>query len=407
MRTAADIVIVGGGIFGCAVAWNLARLGARHVILIERGEIGTASTSRAAGLLTRVRTKAGQTALAQQTRQAIAELEEELGESVGVRKVGSLHVAASEGRSAGLEDLRRVAETCKEPFATIDRAEAEQRVPWLDAGDAMDLLMMPDEAFVDPYLLASFFARAARQRGVEVRTAETVIGLVREGQRVLGVRTEKETIHAGCTIDAAGPWSGLLSFEAGYHLPITPIRSHYWITEPRPIFPDDHPCVILPDARAYTRPEVGGLLFGLRDRTSASCDPRSLPEDLGSLRFGDEPHGHEALTESGPLLENFFPGLSDIGIAHYIAGPSTYTPDGQFVLGRLPGVDGRVVCSGCCGAGIAVSGGVGLAIAELAHTGETSFDLEACRPDRFGGIDAFGVEWQRRCAAARSEKTSG
>jgi len=187
-------------------------------------------------------------------------------------------------------------------------------------------------------------------------------------------------------------------------LPMAPVRSHYWITAKSPEFEKTQPYVILPDANAYARTEMGGLLFGLRDRFCLSHDPRQLPSDLSELHYNQDPEGWNVLEEQGPELTRFYSGLETTQIAHYIAGPSTYTPDGQFVLGSVPDIDGFLVASGCCGSGIGASGGVGMAIAELAIGGKTGFDLESFRTDRFGHIDSLSPNWIQRCAEARSNK---
>jgi len=228
--------------------------------------------------------------------------------------------------------------------------------------------------------------------------------LQKSGNRITGVQTPQGKISAGCVIDAAGPWAGLVALEVGWHLPMAPIRSHYWITSKAPEFKKPQPYVILPDANAYARTEMGGLLFGLRDRICLSHDPRELPSDFTELRFSEDPEGWNVLEEQGSELARFYPGLETIQIAHYIAGPSTYTPDGQYVLGSVPDIDGFLVATGCCGSGIGASGGVGSAIADLAIEGRTRFDLESFRTDRFGRIDAFSSEWMQRCANARSKK---
>ena len=263
---------------------------------------------------------------------------------------------------------------------------------------------LPDDGFIDPYLFTQFYARAARKHGALLKTGIEVTALQNSGNRITGVQTPQGKISAGCVIDAAGPWAGLVALEAGWHLPMAPVRSHYWITSKAPEFMQPQPYVILPDANAYARTEMGGLLFGLRDRVSLNHDPRQLPEDLSELRFDQDPEGWNVLEEQGSELANFFPGMGTTQIAHYVAGPSAYTPDGYFVLGNVPNVEGFYVASGCCGSGIGASGGVGRVIADLAMEGETGFDLEGFRTDRFGRIDAFSLEWRNRCANARSVK---
>ena len=289
-------------------------------------------------------------------------------------------------------------------FRWIERAEAEEMVPWLDASKAKKFALLPDDGFIDPYLFAQFYARAAKKHGAVLKTGIEVTALQKSGNRITGVQTPQGEISAGCVIDAAGPWAGLVALEAGWHLPMAPVRSHYWITSKAPEFKKPQPYVILPDANAYARTEMGGLLFGLRDRICLSHDPRQLPSDLSELRYNQDPEGWNVLEEQGPELARFYPGLETTQIAHYIAGPSTYTPDGQFVLGSVPDIEGFLVATGCCGSGIGASGGVGSAIAELAIEGETGFDLESFRTDRFGRIDAFSPEWMQRCADARSNK---
>jgi len=399
-----DFLIIGGGIFGCSIAWNLSRRSSGSVLLLERRELASATTPRAAGLIRNLNPNQGQTTLKTHTIETIELLGKELEEPLHWHQVGGLLVAESEANISHLEALERHAFKPFGNFRWIERAEAEEMVPWLDASKANKFALLPDDGFIDPYLFAQFYARAAKKHGAVLKTGIEVTALQKSGNRITGVQTPQGEISAGCVIDAAGPWAGLIALEAGWHLPMAPVRSHYWITSKSPEFKKPQPYVILPDANAYARTEMGGLLFGLRDRICLSHDPRLLPSDLSEQRYNQDPEGWNVLEEQGPDLARFYPGLETTQIAHYISGPSTYTPDGQFVLGSVPDIDGFLVATGCCGSGIGASGGVGNAIAELAIEGETGFDLESFRTDRFGRIDAFSPEWMQRCADARSNK---
>ena len=399
-----DFLIIGGGIFGCAIAWNLSRRSSGSILLLERQGLASATTPRAAGLIRNLNLKQGQTALKNYTIEAIGLLSEELEEPLHWHQVGGLLVAESEANIKHLENLERHALNLGENFCWIERTDVEDLVPWVDASKANKCALLPDDGFIDPYLLATFFAKAAKKHGAVLKTDIEVTALQKSGNRITGVQTPQGEISAGCVIDAAGPWAGLVALEVGWHLPLAPIRSHYWITSKAPEFKKAQPYVIFPDANAYARTEMGGLLFGIRDRISLSYDPRELPSDLTELRFNEDPDGWNVLEEQGSELARFYPGLESTPIANYIAGPSTYTPDGQFVLGSVPDVEGFLVATGCCGAGIGASGGVGSAIADLAIEGQTRFDLEGFRTDRFGRIDAFSSEWMKRCANARSKK---
>ena len=267
---------------------------------------------------------------------------------------------------------------------------------------------MPDDAFMDAYVLANAFVLAAKKYGAEIIQYTNVEGLITEGSNVLGVKTKEGNIESDFVVDAAGAWSNLLSLQAGIGLPMTPVRSNYWITSANPeLFSRQQPIVILPDASAYTRPESGALLFGLRESKSVHFDPRNLPEDLTGHVFGDPEDQWNILIEQGGRLQRFFPKFEEIQIQHYIAGVSTYTPDGMFVLGGLPETKGFLAATGCSGAGVAVSGGMGRIISEMVMGVDTFCDVEPFRIDRFGIVDPLSQEFRQHCADARSNKKSG
>jgi len=266
---------------------------------------------------------------------------------------------------------------------------------------------MPEDAVIDPYVLTHGYARAARSRGATIRTGVAVTGLLVHHGTVRGVRTSDGDIRARRVVDAGGAWGGLLAREAGIHLPMAPVRSHYWVTAPDSGFPHEMPYAVLPDARAYVRGELGGLIIGVRESASLSVDPLTIPADLTGVSFGDETEGWQILMEGRERLRAFYPGLDEARLTKFITGLSTYTPDGDFLLGSVPGLEGYLVAAGCCGAGIAASGGIGLAIAELVRGLPLSFDLDAFRVDRFGRVDVQSEEFRARCAAARSVKVSG
>jgi sarcosine oxidase subunit beta len=402
-----DTVVIGGGIIGCSVAYHLARLDLRSVVVLERNALASGSTSRAAALLTQVRSKTAQIPLIQRTHVAIRELQDELADSLGLRRTGSLHVAASPKSQADLVHLAWVAESHGVPFLWADRSEVARTVPWLDTGATLSLAFMPDDGIIDPYLLATGYARAARARGVVFRSGVEVTGLLCNGRTVEGVRTSEGDIRARNVVDAGGAWASLLARAVGVGLPMAPVRSHYWITAPESGFPRDMPYVILPDAGAYVRPELGGLIIGLREPVSLSVDPRTIPADITGVSFGDEADGWQILMEGRERLLVFYPALDEAHFVRFIAGLSTYTPDGQFIIGAVPDLQGYVVATGCCGAGIAASGGIGLAVAELVAGRPCSFDLTPFRPTRFNGVDPVSPEFRARCAAARSAKVSG
>ena len=400
-----DVIIVGAGIFGCSVAWSLARRGVGRVLVLERAEIGSQSTSRAASVLACVSGHPAKCAIFQETWDVMPALEEELGEPLGVHAVGSLHVASSEVNKRALDAQVSLAAEVGEVVEEWSPEQARDSVRWLEVGAGARSLYLPRAGYVDSYLFATAYARAARARGVELRTGVEVQALCCEGERVTGVLSSAGELEAAWVVNCAGPWAGVLSAQVGCHLPMAPVRSQYWITEERDEFDPEQPVVFLPDVPAYTRGEVGGLLIGLRGGVSPARDPRALPSDLSELHFSEDPEGWETLAAAGEAFSSFCPLMESVGLAHYVSGPSTYTPDGDFILGAPQGVQGYLVATGCCGSGIAASGGVGRALSELILDGESGLDLTRFSPERFGEIDAFDPAWLERCAATRAAKS--
>lgn len=403
----ADLIIVGGGIFGCAIAYYYSRDNpGKKVILLERKGLNSAATSGAAALMTVVRPKRSYIPLSLETYKVISQLEESLQESLGMQMVGMLHVAASEQAVHALDALLGIAGEFKREVSNLSISEVGHLVPWLKTDELLKIALMPGEGFCDPYLLGTFFARCAQKQGAILKQGIAVESLLVDKDQVVGVNTSEGKKQAPVVVDAAGVWAPILVHQAGYGLPLAPVRSQYWITERANCFPPNSPMVLLPDAQAYTRPESGALLVGIRERKSMVISPANLPDEVRGYAFSTD-EGLADLAENGAKLARFFPDFYDIGIRHYIAGFSGYTPDGQLVLGKVPGVKGLLAASGCCGAGISVAGGVGLGIASLAAERANPFDFSEFRLDRFGNIDAFDSQWLIRCGAARSQKLSG
>jgi sarcosine oxidase, subunit beta len=400
-----DHIIVGGGIIGCSIAYHLVREGAGSVLVLERNELASAASSRAAGLILQVTTKPSKTALAQRTRETIPRLEDELGEDIGFHAVGSLRIAASDQRMTELQTMERDASERNIPCQRLTPIQATAMAPWLKPPDDSDILYMPSDGYVDPYQLSMAYARAARSRGAKIRTQVAVTGLEMENHRVTGIKTSDGNISASTVIDAAGVWAALLAAQVGYPLPFAPVRSHYWITEPAPLYGGDHPVTIMPDAAAYTRPEVGGLVLGIQEPDCKTFDARDLPDDPNAFSATEGEEHWDILVDGTNALQPFFPDVMTARFSNYISGLSAYTPDGAIILGPVPGVSGFLCAAGCCGSGVALSAGIGAAITDLALERDPSFDISPFNPGRFGPIDPFGIDFRGHCAAARSAKS--
>lgn len=403
----ADVVIVGGGILGLSVAWHLARAGRMRVVVVERLSLASQASSRAAALLSLGRSEGSFTRLVQRTLAAIDELGEALGEPLPIHQHGSLSIAASADQQRKLQALIAVAHQQGVMFETLCAEDVRRLVPWLALAEDTAYAFCPHDAFIDPYLLSTAYGTAARLAGATIVPQIAVNGLRLSAGRIAGVSTTQGEVTAAVVVVAAGAWSNLLAASIGAFLPMALVRSQYWITVADDRFPRDQPSVLLTDVAAYTRPELGALLFGIREPEGLSVDPRELPDDVSGYAFADDPGGTDSLLAGLPALRRFLPALDSIGIRAHIAGFSTYTPDGLPVFGAIDGIPNLLFAGGCSGAGIAISGAVGLTLAELAVGLAPSLDVDAFRTNRFGPADPFDAGFRGRCAAARARKRSG
>lgn len=402
-----DVIIIGGGILGGAIAFYLAKRGVENILLLERNTIAHGNSSLAAGLLTRGRFKPDLIPMVMETYLAIHEVESVTRRSLNVRRTGCLYAAVSSEHQKSLRELAIISTNGGLKVEWLDTTSASHLLPWMRLPRDASVVFMPDDGYVDGYTLASGYIKAAHALGVHIRENTEVTKIVRQGDYVSGVMTASEKINANIVIDAAGVWAGVLAYEIGINLPMAPIRSHYWVTEANPQFSPEQPFVILPDARAYARPEGNRLLFGFRERESVSVHPFDLPDTMNGLTFKQDANGWQTLMEGAPDMSLYIPLIEQVQISNYVRGLSNYTPDGNFVLGEYPGLTGFIAATGCAGAGIAMSGGIARLIADLIMGQQPYIDPTPHKIQRFGEIDPMSYEFIHLCAVARAGKVSG
>lgn len=401
----AEVVVIGGGVLGCSIAYHLCRAGIRDVLVVERNELASGATARSAGLLSHARSTGEVIAMIRRTRAAIAELEDLLGDSVDFRQVGTIRAA----HSAESEAEMRASEACMAAnglaVERIDAPMAASLVPWLVLTDARRIIHVPDDGYLDGARLGMAYASAARKLGGRIRRGVTARDILLDDDRVCGVSSDHGAIRAAHVVDAAGAWGAEIASWLGWPYPATATRSHYWITRPDGSGADSQPSVQLPELRTYIRNEVGGLLVGLQEPTSRTYQSSALPPDMDAVPLYDDTEDLDLLVEHAAILRPVIPTVDDWRFAHHIAGLSMYTPDGRFVLGKVAGLAGFLVAGGCCGSGVSASGGIGELIAELI-AGRRG-NLAIFSPDRFGTVDPRSQEFHDRCRAARAGKSRG
>ena len=384
----ARAVVVGGGVGGTSIAYHLAKLGWRDIVLLEQHELTEGTTWHSAGFVGQLRSTIGQTRMIMYSSGLYAELREQTGRDPGWRGVGSLRVACTPERVQELDRLAGSAATFGLTMDVITPAAAQERLPLMDVDDVLAAAWLPGDGWLDPALLTEALAAGARAQGVAIHSGTRVTGFdVRRG-RVAGVHTDRGTIAADVVVLAAGAASGVLARRAGAPIPIVPMRHQYVVTEPLDPPVGDVPTVRDPDHIVYFRPEAGGLLVGGYAREPV---PWETDAPLAEARTLFEPD-LARFAESWAGAQKRVPALRDIGLAKVVNGPEAFTPDGEFILGETD-IGGFWVAAGFCVHGLAGAGGVGKVMAEWIVDGQPEYDVAAM------DVRRFGRHWRSRAYA--------
>lgn len=403
----AEVVIIGGGIIGCSIAYHLCAAGISDVVVLERNELSSGATARSAGLLTHGRADRNTIRMIARTRADIADLETRLGEQLDLKRVGVIRAVHTAARETELRAMEECLLAEGEVVEELTASDASQLSPWLNLESAVRIIFLPSDGYIDGARLGYAYGRAARELGCRIHRGMAVRDVLRDGDTVTGVATDRGSIRSSIVVDAAGAWSAQVARWAGWNFPAAPTRSHYWITAPDGNGGARQPNIQLPDFRAYLRAEVGGLVVGIQEPRTRTYDPFGLPPDMDGILLHDEEYDLELLVEQATGLKTVIPGIDNWQFAHHITGLTMYTPDGKFVIGEVEGLKGFLVAGGCCGSGVAAAGGFGQTIADIVLGASPKVDLAAYAPNRFGPVEPASQEFRDICAAARSGKSRG
>lgn len=405
-----QVVIIGGGILGLACAYYLQRSGRAQVTVLEAGEFAAATTSQAAALLTRARSDLNASHFVAETHEVIKRFERERQENL-MQRSGCWHLADGNYPTSTLALYQQLAQQQYQSVVLKSTAEVATAFPWIELKENATALVYTDDGYIDPYLLAIVYMQQAKACGARFLANTRVKGLETKAGKISAVRSNDETFECDDVLLAAGPWSKAFARQYEIDLAMATVRSHYWITDIQPLISRGMPMLIDQANGFYFRSENGALLFGVRDSQGCYADASQLPDDIHSLGFAEDPQGWAALEENWEQLIQRCPLLETAQLNHYIAGVSSYTPDGKPLLGLAPGWSNFYVASGCSGAGIAWSGGIGKAISAVMLKQPCELDIQPYALSRFtdqdSRIDVFSDEFQQQCARARSQKKTG
>jgi glycine/D-amino acid oxidase-like deaminating enzyme len=374
----ADITVVGGGAIGCAVTYLLTRSGHRDVQLIEARELAGATSSQAAGLVGQVRASAERTLLAMASVKLFSRFEAETGRPVDWRQTGSIRIASTDERAAEFRMMADVATSVGLEVEFLSPARLAELFPPIDPGRVRAALWCPTDGYLQPNSLATAYAGAARELGASVVTNTRVLGVRTENGAVTGLETDRGSVRTRLVINAAGPWAWQVARMVGLDLPIVPVRHEYYVTEPAAGWHADLPVLRIPDERIYARAEVSGILCGGWEADAVSLDPRESTYAVATNPVPD----WDVLAGFAEGLETVIPDATDAGIRQTFRGWPTFTPDGRFVIGPVPGIRGFVMAAGCNAHG--VSGSAGIAEHVLDSLGpQPSPYVQSLSPARF------------------------
>lgn len=376
----ARIVVVGGGAVGCSIAYHLAGLGQRDVVVLEKSGLTHGSTWHAAGLVGQLRSKRNLTRLMQYSAQLYGRLEAETGQATEWKPVGSLRLASSEERWSELKRMATTARSFDFELHTLSPKEALDRFPLITTQGVVGAVFVPNDGSVEPSSLTMAYAKGARAKGVRIVEGVLVRGFESSGRRITRVLTDQGAIECEIVVNAAGIWARDVARMAGVQVPAGAVEHQYLITEKSDKVPPGLPTLRDPDNIFYLKPEPGALAIGGWERGTPTFGAAGVPFGFGRELFQANQERLEAFLL--PAAERI-PVLNELGIRTVINGPIPISPDGEPIMGLAPERDNFYVACGFT-SGIAASGGAGKAMAEWIVEGEPGLDLWAFDVRRFG-----------------------
>ncbi len=376
----AQVVIVGGGVIGCSIAYHLAQLGWTDVLLLEQHRLTAGTTWHAAGLIT----SAGmtdETALffSRYSRDLYTRLEAETGHSTGFRAVGHLSLATSPERQQALRREAAWMHGFGVEDVEISARELAGMWPLARTDDVLSAFYVADEGRADPVGVATALAKGAQQRGVRIVEGVAATGVELTGRRVRAVLTEQGRIETEVVVNAAGLWARQFGALAGVSVPLQAAEHYYLLTDTVPGMDPDLPVIEDPDNYGYYRPEADGMLVGLFEPVGAPWSVDGVPRGFSFGKISPDWDRMEPFL--GPALARI-PVLAETGVRTFFCGPESFTADVRPLLGPAPELDGYFVAAGLNSLGILSGGGVGSMLAHWIVDGVPPLDATPVAIDR-------------------------
>jgi glycine cleavage system aminomethyltransferase T/glycine/D-amino acid oxidase-like deaminating enzyme len=367
-----EVLVVGGGVVGCSVAYHLTRRGISDVTVLEQNELTAGTTWHAAGLVSQLKSSHSLTKLATYSARLFEELEDETGQATGYRSQGSISVASDAERWEEVLRGASMAETCDVETEVIDLDRVRELWPLLNTEDLVGALHIPRDGQASPVDTTIALAKGAKARGAEIIEGIAVEKIVAESGRVVGVETERGYIEAESVVLATGIWTRQLAATVGVNVPLQACEHFYIVTEPLEGVVKGMPTVRDPGGYTYFKEETGKIMAGFFEPRGKVWNLEGIPRDFS---FGTLPEDWEHI---GPIFERAVhrvPALGECGLQLFFNGPESCTPDGVFYLGEAPEVEGCYVAAGFNSVGLQSAGGVGWVLADWIADRHPPIDL--------------------------------
>jgi len=379
--TRARIVIIGGGILGCSIAYHLTAMGETDVVLLEQHRLTDGATWHAAGLVGQLRSSRNTTRMLEKSVELYGRLEAETGQAVDWRQTGSLRLACSPERVLELKRLTTMAKSFGLPMEIVSPERALDLFPLMTTEGVRAAAFLPTDGYIDPSSVTQALARGARSRGARILEETPVVSVTVDGRRATTVHTsdggagDGGAIECEMVVNAAGMWGMEIGRMAGVRVPAVAVEHQYLLSGPidgwTPAELAKLPTMRDPDLLVYYKPDGPGLLVGGYEPDTLPFGHDGVPKPFQRQLL--EPD-HDRFAQLAELASRRTPVLDQAGIRSLINGPIPYSADADFVMGRVPELDNYFVATGFL-YGIAAGGGAGQMMAEWMLEGRPSLDL--------------------------------
>ncbi|MCP3688681.1 MAG: FAD-binding oxidoreductase, partial [Gammaproteobacteria bacterium] len=349
-----EVVIIGGGIEGCSIAYHLAKRGVTDVVVLERKQLTCGTTWHAAGLVSQLWPTPTLTALAKYSHELYAALEAETGQATGYRKIGSISLARTEERLEELKRTSSMAAVFGVESEFIDNSRLQQLYPGINPDGIIGAMYIENDGQTNPIDTTMALAKGARNRGVKIIEDCKVTEIVSENGVAVGVKTAAGDIKADKVVLAAGLWSRELATPIGVDLPLYACEHFYVVTDEMPEL-SKRPVLRDFDKGIYFKEDAGKMLVGWFEKNAIGCPMHKIADDFCFDQFEVDMEHIEPYLLGG--METF-PAFGEAGIRTFFNGPESFTMDNLHLLGPTPEVDNFYVACGMNSKGIGGGGGV-------------------------------------------------